>query len=250
MKKLGTLFSLLCIMNMLALAGLLGYLIGTGRLDKQKVGGIVAIARHQGTPEKFNEKLYDILEPVPPVAATAPASQPALADGSTPDPTLGASAQDRLTIATQAMQQERLRLDARAQELRNQQELLDQKRAEAEAMWKKTKDLKDAFDKQVAAAQKKSVDDSFQKSLDLYNELKAKQVKDLFVAMNNPDQVATYLQAMDTSRAAEIISQFKTATETDFIKNVLDRIRNAGTSAASGSSPTGSSSSAAAAPGT
>ena len=250
MKKLGTLFSLLCIMNMLAIAGLLGYLFGTGRLDKPKVGAIVAMVRHRGTPEKLNEKLYDILEPIPTTnPATAPASPPAVADGSSPDPTLGASAQDRLSIAAQAMQQERLRLDARAQELRDQQDSLDKKVAENKNKLKEITDLKEAFDKQVAVARKKTVDDNFQKSLDLYNELKAKQVKDLFVSMNNPDLVATYLQAMDTSRAAEIISQFQTATETDFIKSVLDRIRTAGTSAASGSAPAGSST-AAAAPGT
>jgi hypothetical protein len=250
MKKISTLFSLLCIMNMLAIAGLLGYLFGTGRLDKQKVGAIVAIARHQGAPDRFNEKLYEILQPTPATnPATAPASQPAVADGGNPDPTLGASAQDRLTIAAQAMQQERLRLDTRAQDLRNQQELLAKNQADADAAWKKAKDLKEAFDKQVVAAQKKAVDDNFQKSLDLYNELKAKQVKDLFVSMNNPDLVATFLEAMDTSRAAEIISEFKTTTETDFIKSVLDRIRTAGTSAASGS-PSAGGSTAAAAPGT
>jgi hypothetical protein len=249
MKKLGTLISLLCIMNMLAIAGLLGYLFGTGRLDKQKFGAIVAMVRHQGEPEKFNEKLYDILEPTPATnPATAPASQPALADGAS-DPTLGASAQDRLTIAAEAMQQERLRLDARAQDLRNQQELLAQKQAEVEASLNKIKGLKEAFDKQVAAAQKKAVDDNFQKSLDLYNELKAKQVKDLLFGTNDTDLVAKYLLAMDTSRAAEIIAEFKSADETTFIAKVMDRIRTAGTGAASGTTTAGNSGGAAA-PGT
>ncbi|MGN6367265.1 MAG: hypothetical protein ACTHN5_03300 [Phycisphaerae bacterium] len=250
MKKIGTLLSLLCIMNVLAAAGLVGYLFGTGRLDKQKVGAIVAIVQHKGAPEKFNEKIADMLNP--PAAtnpATAPATQPGLADGGTPDPTLGASAQDRLAIAAQAMQQERLRLDARAQELRNQQDLLVQKQADVEAALKKITDQKRAFEQQVAAAQKKAVDDNFQKSLDLYNELKAKQVKDLFVAMDDPNLVASFLQAMDTSRAGEIIGEFKSPSETDFIRKVLDRIRTAGTSAASGS-PTAGSSGGAAAPGT
>ena len=185
MKKLGALFSLLCIMNMLAIVGLVGYLFGTGRLDKPKVGAIVTMVRHQGTPEKLNEKLFDILEPTPTTnPAAAATSQPASADGGTPDATLGASAQDRLSIAAQAMQQERLRLDARAQELRNQQELLAQNQAKVEAKLNEIKDLKEAYDKQVAAAVKKAVDDNFQKSLDLYNELKSKQVKDMFLAMN------------------------------------------------------------------
>src|SRR5271165_5086688 len=119
MKKLGTLFTLLCIMNLLAILGLLGYLVGTGRLDKQKFGAIVAMVRHQGEPEKFNEKLYDILEPKP-ASATAPASQPSVANAGA-DVSLGASSQDRLAIAAQAMQQERIRLDSLAPELSHRQ---------------------------------------------------------------------------------------------------------------------------------
>src|SRR5271163_778061 len=122
MKKLGTLFTLLCIMHLFALGGLVGYLFATGRLDGQKVSGIIAMLRHQGTPDKFNEQLYDILEPTPATnPATAPASHPAVASDNR-DATLGNSAQDRLDIARQAMEQERIRLESAAQELRHQHE--------------------------------------------------------------------------------------------------------------------------------
>ncbi|HUO10179.1 MAG TPA: hypothetical protein VM008_17870 [Phycisphaerae bacterium] len=229
MKKIGTLFTLLCVMNFLAIVGLVAYLFGTGRLDKQKFGAIVTLVRHQGEPEKFNEKLYDILEPAPATAsATAPASQPAMADLS-----LGISSQDRLAIASETMQRERTRLDSLAQELRHRQELLAKLQEDVDARLKKIDTQKKAFEAQVAAAQKKSVDDDFQKTLDLYNELKAKQVKDLFLGLK-PELAASYLQSMDASRAGEIIGEFKSPAETAFIQDVLERIRTAGTSAASG----------------
>jgi flagellar motility protein MotE (MotC chaperone) len=247
MKKLGTLFTLLCIMNLFALVGLLGYLFGTGRLDKQKATAIVAMIRHQGEPEKFNEKLYDILEPTPATnPATAPASQPAVADAAD-NASLGTSAQDRLQIANQAMQQERIRLDTLAQELRNRQELLAKTQEEVEAKLKKIEAEKGEFEKKLTAVNTKARDENFQKSLDLYNELKPKQVKDMFLGMT-PELVSSYIQAMDSSRAGDIISEFKSPPEIDFIKSVLERIRTSGTSAASGSPSAGNSS--APAPGT
>ncbi len=86
MKKLASLFTLLCIFNLLALAGLIGFLLATGRLDGPKANAIADLLRHKGTPNKFREQLYDILQPTS-QPAIAPASQPALASGDLPPST-------------------------------------------------------------------------------------------------------------------------------------------------------------------
>jgi flagellar motility protein MotE (MotC chaperone) len=236
MKKLASLLLLLCILNLLAVAGLVGYLVATERLDKQKASAIVDLLRHKGTPDKFRETLYDILEPTP-STSTAPASQPALAADTPSSDTTPGSAQDRINASHQALDQETLRLENQAQELRHRQELLVQLQADVTAKLKKIDDEKQAFEKRVAQVNTQAADDSFQKSLALYNELKSKQVKDLFMPMP-PDEIAKFLTAMDPDRAAKIIGEFKTPDEARAIAIVLDRIRTAGTTSASASAST------------
>ena len=233
MKKLGSLFLLLCILNLFAGAGLVGYLVATERLDKPKAAAIVDLLRHKGTPDKFRETLYDILEPSP-ATTSAPASQPALAADMTPanDATAG-TAQDRINAAHQAVDQETLRLENQAQELRHRQELLVQLQADVTAKLQKIQTERDAFEKRVAEVGAQSTDENFQKSLALYNELKSKQVKDLFMAMP-PEEVAKFLTAMEPERAAKIISEFKSPEEAAAIGRVLAHIRAPGTTSASG----------------
>ncbi len=230
MKKIGSLFVLICVLNLFALMGLAGYLVGTGRLDKQKATSIVDLLRHKGTPEKFRENLYDILESTP-TTTTAPASRPAVAEADLPPPTFASGAQDRIDAGHQAMEQERLRLENQAQELRHRQESLVAMQAQIEADKKKNEDEKKAFDQKVAQTAATAKDDNFQKTLALYDEMKTKQIKDIFIGMT-PDVVANYLQAMEPSRAAKIIGEFKSPAEATFIASVLERIRAAGTQTA------------------
>jgi len=239
MKKIGTLFTLLCILNLFAIGGLAAYLVGTGRLDGNKANAIVDMLRHKGTPDRFREQLYDIMEPT-----TAPASEPstqptvALNDSDGSPASKIASAQDRIDYTRQAIEKERLRLENQAQELRNRQELLDHVQATVDAKLKQIEDDRKKFEQRVADVDAKTKTDSFQKSLALYNELKSDQVKDLFLSMN-PEVVASFLQAMETDRAGKIIGEFQTPTERTFISNVLDLIRNNGTNSALGTKAPG-----------
>src|SRR5437763_912215 len=79
----------------------------------------------------------------------------------------------------QAMEQERIQLEAEAQKLRDRQEMLNKLQASLEAERKKFEDAKKAFAPKVAGADDKVKAENFQKMLALYDELKTKQVKDL-----------------------------------------------------------------------
>jgi flagellar motility protein MotE (MotC chaperone) len=239
MKKIASLFLLICVLNLLALGGLAGYLVATDRLDAPKAAAIVDLLRHQGTPVKFRETLYDILQPAP-ATTSAPASQPAMAsadapaDSALPSPPPG-TAQDRINAAHEAVDQQQLRLENEAQELRHRQELLVKMQADVTAQLKQVKDEKEAFEKRVAQAGTQATDDNFQKTLALYDELKSKQVKDLFMNMQ-VEEIAKYITAMDPDRAGKIIGEFKTPQEANLIAKVLEHIRAAGTASASGTS--------------
>jgi hypothetical protein len=236
MNKMVKVLVIVCVLNVLAGVAIAGFLFGTGRLDGSKVRVIADLARHRGTPDKLREKVGEILEPTAAGAATAsaPASQKGRAPGEIADDHSPASAQARIDFARQAMEQERIRLENQAQELRHRQDLLEQLQTSVESDRKNFEAAKKAFEPKVTGADDRAKAENFQKMLALYDELKTKQVKDLFIDSNNPELIASYLAAMDPSRAAKIIGEFKTPEERKFINPVLERIRTAGTASASG----------------
>ena len=61
MKKLSGFISVLCVLNVLAIVGLLAYLMGTGRLDKTKAQTITDILRTPATPANFRTDVYDLM---------------------------------------------------------------------------------------------------------------------------------------------------------------------------------------------
>jgi flagellar motility protein MotE (MotC chaperone) len=232
MKKLASFISVLCIINVLMLLGLGGYLWTTNRLNKPKVQTIADMIRHPGAPEGLRAKVYDIMTP-----ATAPGTQtrPQTAN---PSPNRGgltglepATAQERIDYLQKVLEEERLRLENESQKLRQQQDLLVQKQAQLDLDRKTLAEQKKAFEQSLAATTTQSDAAGFQKSLDLFAELKPKQVKDLLTPMS-VDQIARYLAAMEPDRAAKIIAEFKSSEEKTLLNQVLDKVR--GVASASG----------------
>ena len=126
-----------------------------------------------------------------------------------------------------------LELDRRQREmadLKRQVDLANQKLAtDRVALEKREKALAD----REQAAQKLQSDTGFQNSLALYNAMPAKQVKSIFMSLNE-ETVQQYLTAMDTRTAGKIIKEFKSPDETIFIQRVLERIRQAQVAATDG----------------
>jgi len=237
MKKIGSLISMICIVNVLMLAGFIGYLCGTGRLNKPKAQAIADMLRQPGAPEGLREKLYDIMAP-----ATKPATQTRPATGSAAGAEEGvagaepATAQERIDYLQRVLEAERLGLESEAQKLREEQELLASKQNQLDLDRRYLNDQKKAYEQTLAGATTQSDAAGFQKSMALFDELKPKQVKDLLVVMP-ADQVARYFAAMEPDRAAKIIAEFKTTEEKSLLNQVLDKVRGvagrSGTGAAS-----------------
>lgn len=231
MKKILTFGITILFLNVLVLAGLVGFVVATGRLDAAKWHTILDLLRWPGTPEGLRDKVAVILEPS---AASAPASQPAtmLAPVENGLPaSAAASAAERIQYARQAMEQERLRLERAAQDLLQRQKLLETQRADMVAKLAKLEEERAAFQKQLQAMQDQSKNESFTRTKALYDDLKPKQVKDLFVGLPvdvRVEVVANYLMAMETERATKIIGEFKSEDEKKLIGQVLEKIRGNG----------------------
>lgn len=229
---------LLALLNLLILGGLLGFVAATGRLDKAKWQTITDLLRHPGSPAGLREKVADLMQPA---TTTAPDTQPAAllaksgsgydGEGVGGAASSVASAADRIQFAQQAMEQERLRLERDAQDLLQRQRLLDAQRADVQSKLAKIDDERKQFQTLVQTTTDKTKADNFARSLSLYNELKPKQIKELFLGLQE-DVIRDYLVAMDPDLATKVIAEFKSPEERALIGKVLEKIRIDGTSSA------------------
>jgi hypothetical protein len=212
-------------LNVLVVAGLIGFLAATGRVDKDKTLTILDLLKHQGTPEKLREQTYEILtKAVPAATSTQPSTMPAV------EPESSGSASERLEAAHLSYEAQKLELENRARDLRHRQEMLDAKQVDVQAKLAEVERQRKAFEKEIQQAAGKSHDESFARSLKFYNELTPKQVKNIFLTLPNEgrvDLVAEFLLAMEVDRAGKIISEFKNPDEQKFVTDVLEKIRTA-----------------------
>ncbi|MGA3067692.1 MAG: hypothetical protein ABSF29_12685 [Tepidisphaeraceae bacterium] len=223
MKKIATVLMLTLALNFIALIGGVGWLARSGHLDKDKVKQIKAI-----------------LFPPP---ATAPSPESASDAAATTQPTLrldellakmaGRTAIEQVDTIQQTFDAQMLLLDRRQRELTDLQEQVDlanhklaADRAAFEAEKKALADREDASARLAA-------DKGFQDSLSLYTAMPPKQVKNIFMSLDEAT-VENYLDAMEPRAAAKIIREFKTPDETAFIQRILERMRLA---TADGKSP-------------
>jgi len=226
MKTLLSIFNMVAVLTLLVLLGLAGYLAATGRLDNEKLQTMLDMVRQTHTPPDLRQQVYTVFT-APPATATAPATGPATTRATglaVAASQMAASAAERLDYARQVIELEQLRLDHEAQELQHRQQLLDQKRAQIDANLAQLDAAQKKFREQVAATQAQTRSAAFTKTLDLYNELKTKQVKDILGTLN-PDAAAEFLKAMDSERAAKIIAEFKTPEEKASLSSILEKIR-------------------------
>jgi hypothetical protein len=238
MKKLAAFVSLLCIINMLLLAGFVGFLLATGRLDKAKAQSISDLLRHEGSPEGLRGKVFTILSPATQsqsVATTsAPATRTALSGNEAP-----ATAAERIDYVKNILEQERLALENETQFVREQHKLLDQRQEALTAAEAALAQKKKDFEQGLASTNTTNDNAGFEKSLTIFEQLKPKQIKDLLLVMS-AEEVARYLAAMPADRTAKIIAEFKTSDEKTLLSAALDKIRGqkeaSGTGAASANS--------------
>ncbi len=214
MKKLFSVLVLTLAVNFLVVAGAVGYLVQQKKLTRESIAAI-----------------KDVL--FAPPAEPAPATLPAAEDPTT-RPSLkleellakrsGQSATEQAAFIQQTFDAQLALLD------RRQRELLDQKALIAKAAKQLTRDRQelerqkhDLSDKQ-AQATKLADNKGFQDSLQLYNTLPAKQVKTIFMGLDE-STMQMYLQAMTPRTATKIVKEFKSPDELARVQKVLEQMR-------------------------
>ncbi len=213
MKKLGGIIVLTLAINFLAAAGGIGYLFQSGKLDRAKVSTIKEIV---------------FAPPAVDTPTTQPSTQPTTKPVNTLEELLakasGRTAGEQVEFIQRSFDAQMALLDRRQRELTDLQRQVDLAKQQMErdrfALEKGRTDLAT----QQELATKLATDKGFQDSLLLYNTMPSKQVKTIFMTLDDTT-MRQYLQAMQPRVAARIIKEFKAPDEVARIQKVMEAMR-------------------------
>lgn len=215
MKKLGLVALIVLALNFLAVAGGVGWLISSGKLDKDKARDIAKL-----------------LFPDPPAPATQPSgdardpatTQPMMRFDELLERQTGKTAAEQVAFLRESFDAMNVSLDRQRRELIDLKRQVDfaqeQVAKDRTAIEARAKYLDDREKRQRAL----DSDEGFQKTLDVYNGMDAAQVKDLFMKLDEAT-VVRYLQAMEPRRASRIVKEFTSPEELSKAQTLLEMMR-------------------------
>ena len=201
-------------LNFLLLAGAVGWLFQSHRLDKAKVAAI-------------REMLFP--PPAPEAPATQPATQPA-----EPEPLVrleellaqqaGRPAAEQAEFIRRTFDGQNAQLDRRRREVEALRDLVEAGQAQLRRDRAALEAEKDELAARAQEAAALAADQGFQDSLKLYKTMPAKQVKQVFMSLDE-DVVVRYLRAMEPRMAAKVVKEFKTPQEVERVQRILEKMR-------------------------
>ena len=203
--ELAALFALL---NMVAVGGLLTYLVGTGAVDGEKIRKVAAVLRGD-QPAQTDAIPGEPAKP-PPVA---PAKTASSAD---------AGAESEVEVEIVHREAERIKAELE-QRLALNNSILLKVRTEREAF---QKEREAAMGREKASSEVRR-DDGFRKQVEILESLSPKIAVQHFLALEDVDEAAKMLLEMDTGRAKKIIEAAKRPEELKQMKLILQRVREA-----------------------
>ncbi|HEX8915643.1 MAG TPA: hypothetical protein VF796_25035, partial [Humisphaera sp.] len=210
-KKLLTVLTLTLALNFLAVAGGVGWLFASGRMDREKVAAV-------------RELLFPPPAAGPEVLTTQPSTRPTSGPSAQLDDLLakyaGRRVGEQVELVQQSVDAQAAALDRRSREL---DDLMGQILREKAELARKSTTL-DAERQKLADREKQQVaqasDQGFQDTLKLYQSMPAKSAKAAFMAMPE-ETMARYLQAMPPRSATKIIKEFKSPQELAVVNRVM-----------------------------
>jgi len=210
-KRVYDAIALLALLNIVGLVGVVSVLVGTGALTKEKAQSIVEILR----------------APKPSATTTAtPAG-----DGAMPvagGPRAGSTTTSETSPALSDREMEVVHREAERIKAE-----IDQRLALANSIMLKVRTEREAFRKdrdtaaqQEQAAQARQQDEGYRKEIAILESLSSKMALQHLLGLNDPDQAATMLMAMDTDRAKKIVESAKRGEDLARMKVIVQRLRD------------------------
>ena len=221
MRTLFTAFTLVLVINVLALGALAGWLASTGRLSKDRLRDAVAVFDHtmQEEARLAAEQEQAELESQEMVEHALRMEQ--VAGGPvTPEARLQSiqvvDEQRRALLERQKVEAEALK-----RQLNAQQKLIEKKIAELDAK-------QQAFDQAIASKIEKMQSEDFKEAIAMLEGIPPKQAKQVlqeWLTAGDQSQVVDYLSAMEERKAAKVLKEFKLPNEVEQAATLIDQLR-------------------------
>jgi hypothetical protein len=212
MKKIFSALALVLAVNFLAEVGGIAYLFKEGKLDREKVTAIKQIVFPPPATQPTTQAVEFVASP-PTLKLEELLAQYA---GRPPAEQLE---HIRASFDSQTTQLERSvrEFQSLKQQVEDAQRKVEKDRAAMEARAK-------ALDAREKQAEKLAGDKGFQDALAMYQSMPSKQVKTVFMGLDDAT-VVQFLQAMEPRAAAKITKEFKSAEEAQRLAKLLERLR-------------------------
>jgi vacuolar-type H+-ATPase subunit E/Vma4 len=214
MKKLLTVVILTLALNFLALAVGVAVLFQNGTLTREKIAAIKAVLGPATTQAAVADKKDE------PDATT----QPTLRLEELLAKVSGRPAGEQVEFLQRTFDAQMAQLERRQRELEDLRMKADIAKREASTLLAQVDARTKKLDAREKALKTAVEDKGFEDSLTLYNSMPTKQVKDVFMSLDDAT-MTKYLRAMDAGRAAKILKEFKTSSETERVQRVMEMIR-------------------------
>jgi len=219
MKKLIKVIMVVAILNLLAVLAGAGWVVASGRVDKQRVTEVVGMFEETTAGRDTRIKKEE---------AEAAA---ALAFDDTSLPELAMNADELNDVRLQMTQIDRARLERMQREIKDLQDTLKRERALLASERVDFEDQRDAFGAMRDRLKEIEGSEQFSKSLDVLKESKAKDsmaMLSVLITQGKREQVVTYLSALSKGVRTEVVAEFIKAGEEQLAAGLLESIRMRG----------------------
>jgi hypothetical protein len=213
-------------LNFIAVTGAVGWLFSSGKLDKDKLAEIGKIVFPE--PASQPAKQDDSVDPA--------TTQPMMRFDELLSATQGRSTTQQLEFMRDAFDKQMALLSRQRTELIDLKRQIEMGRSEVSKQIAAVEAREKAVEAREKAITTQAQDKGFADALKLYKNMPSKQVKDLFIAMDDKT-VVRFLQAMDARQASRVLKEFKTPVELSRAQTLLEMMRKSDATAESGTSP-------------
>lgn len=229
MKAFWNALAIVLLLNALGLLALLAYLHIDGRLSAQRLrdaAAVFALSLDQQEQQDQAARRQAALEAE---QAVRQAHRDKVAQGPV-------STRDQIERDLQAEEAALLQVQRLREEIRVLQRQLEMARVAVARQEAEHEARKAAWEQSIAEALQRREDEDFQTAVALYERVKPKQAKDMFlqlIAQGASRQVVEYLTAMQQRKAAAVLREFKAPEEIPVAADLLEQLRLRGTTFAS-----------------
>lgn len=218
MKTMLKLVLVLAVANLVGIAGFAGWLVGSGRMDADRLARLRTMLSETVGEEKARLARESREAEENAIAAIEQQRLLEVPMARTDQIVSAERFQERAALALRALEDERRRMEA---DLAGREQAVTERE---EALVERQRD----WERSIADAKERATDEQFRKAVRLLEAAPPKQSKDWIMELirtDRTDMAVTYLDAMNQAKSAALLKAFKDDEEVVVATDLLERLR-------------------------